>query len=138
MQLSDEEWRRTLTPEQYRVLREQGTETPFSSELVQEARNGTYACVACGTVLFTSADKYDSHIPGLEGWPSFADVAEAGKVEFKEDTKLGMTRTEVVCKKCGGHLGHVFNGDSDSSTGKHYCINAVCLQFEPKQNEGVS
>ncbi len=136
MQLSDEEWRRTLTPEQYRVLREQGTEAPFSGELVNETRDGVYACAACGTELFSSQDKYESKIPGLAGWPSFADVIESGKVELKADNTLGMQRTEVVCKNCGGHLGHVFDGDADSPTGQHYCINSVSLTFDPKK-EGV-
>ena len=136
MQMSDEEWRQKLTPDQYHVLREQGTEAPFSGKLVDENRTGMYACAACGTVLFSSKDKYESKLPGLAGWPSFADVIEAGKVELKEDNSLGMHRTEVVCKTCGGHLGHVFDGDPDSSTGQHYCINSVSLSFEPETEEG--
>jgi peptide-methionine (R)-S-oxide reductase len=135
MQLSDEEWRKKLTPEQYRVLREQGTEAPFSGELFKETRDGMYACAACGTTLFTSKDKYDSRLPGLDGWPSFADVIDAGKVELKDDSTLGMHRTEVICKTCGSHLGHVFDGDPDSSTGQHYCINSVSLAFQPQDTK---
>jgi peptide-methionine (R)-S-oxide reductase len=136
MQLSDEEWRRKLTPEQYRVLREQGTEAPFSGDLVNEDRDGVYTCAACGTELFRSQDKYESRMPGLAGWPSFADVITAGKVELRDDTSHGMQRTEVVCKNCGSHLGHVFDGDTDSPTGQHYCINSVCLQFKPGSDGG--
>lgn len=138
MYLSDEEWRKKLTPEQYRVLREQGTEAPFSGELFKESRHGMYSCAACGTTLFTSKDKYDSHLPGLDGWPSFANVIDAGTVELKDDNTLGMQRTEVVCKTCGSHLGHVFGGDPDSPTGKHYCINSVCLKFDPSNTEKVA
>lgn len=135
MQMSDDEWRRKLTPEQYRVLREQGTETPFSGDLVNETRDGVYACVACGAELFSSRHKYESSMAGLAGWPSFADVVEAGRVELKNDTSHGMQRTEVVCANCKSHLGHVFDGDSDSPTGKHYCINSVCLAFDPQVNK---
>lgn len=133
MELSDEEWRRTLTPEQYRVLRERGTEAPFSGDFANETRDGIYVCAACGAELFRSQDKYESKLPGLVGWPSFADVIDAGNVELKADNSHGMQRTEVVCKDCGGHLGHVFDGDADSPTGQHYCINSVSLKFDPKE-----
>jgi peptide-methionine (R)-S-oxide reductase len=131
MQLPDDEWKKKLTPEQYRVLRKKGTETPFSGKLLNEKGTGDYVCAACGTVLFTSDSKYDSSVPGLEGWPSFADVAGSGKVKLSEDKSLGMHRTEVTCKTCGSHLGHLFDDDS-SPTGQHYCINSVCLDFKKK------
>ena len=131
MQLSEEEWKSKLSPEQYKVLREKGTEAPFSGEFVMPKGNGTFTCIACGNVLFTGDTQYESRMPGLLGWPSFADVAHSDAVELKDDDSLGMHRTEVVCKKCGSHLGHVFDGDADSETGKHYCINSVCLKYEP-------
>lgn len=135
MNLNDNEWRKKLTPEQYTVLREKGTETPFSGEFVAPKGDGAFRCVGCDSVLFKSDSQYESRMPGLIGWPSFADVAQSGAVEFVEDASLGMHRTEVICKKCGGHLGHVFEGDSDSPTGKHYCINSVCLKFDPSDKK---
>lgn len=131
MQLTDEEWRQRLTPEQYAVLRQKGTEAPFSGELLNNDTPGEYHCAACGNLLFKSDTKYESDVPGLAGWPSFADVAQSDAVELADDTSHGTQRVEVICKKCGGHLGHVFEGDSDSPTGKHYCINSACLAFEP-------
>lgn len=132
MKLSEEEWRKRLTAEQYEVLRKKGTEVPFSGEFVLPKADGIYSCSACGNVLFKTDSQYESRLPGLMGWPSFADVAQSGAVDFVDDDSLGMQRTEVICKNCGGHLGHVFEGDPDSSTGKHYCINSVCLKFEPE------
>jgi peptide-methionine (R)-S-oxide reductase len=129
MELSDEEWRRKLTPEQYRVLREKGTEAPFSGKLLANHETGEYRCAACGKVLFTSAAKYDSDTPGLRGWPSFCEVAASGAVDLVDDTSSGMHRTEVACKTCGSHLGHLFD-DADSPTGKHYCINSNALDFK--------
>ncbi len=134
IQLSDEEWKQRLTPEQYRMLRQKGTEAPFTGALLNENRDGNFTCAACSTVLFSSHDKYESSVPGLAGWPSFADVIDAGKVELKDDSSFGMHRTEVVCKTCGGHLGHVFDGDPASPTGQHYCINSTCLAFEPSKS----
>ncbi len=136
MQLSEEEWKKKLTPEQYQVMRQKGTEAPFSGEFVLPGRNGSFSCVACGNVLFKSETQYESKLSGLIGWPSFADVAQSDSVDLVDDASLGMKRTEVLCKKCGSHLGHVFNGDSDSPTGKHYCINSVCLSVtsEEKNN----
>jgi peptide-methionine (R)-S-oxide reductase len=131
MKLSENEWKKKLTPEQYHILREKGTETPFSGELLHQDGNGDFACAACGAVLFTSDSKYDSTIPGLEGWPSFADVAKSDAVVLTDDTTFGMHRTEVTCKNCGSHLGHLFDDDS-SPTGKHYCINSVALDFQEK------
>jgi peptide-methionine (R)-S-oxide reductase len=130
-QLSDDEWKQKLTPEQYHVLREKGTEMPGTGELLQNDKTGDYTCAACGAVLFKSDTKYESDIPGLEGWPSFADVANGDSVELKEDNSLGMHRTEVVCKTCGGHLGHLFD-DASSPTNQHYCINSVALDFKEK------
>ena len=131
MRLTDEEWKKKLTPEQYKVLREQGTEAPFSGKFLEHSDNGMYVCVACGEQLFDSKEKYESDIPGLAGWPSFAEVVQAGKVELKEDNSLGMNRTEVICKNCGGHLGHLFD-DKGSPSGKHYCINSCSLDFKPE------
>jgi peptide-methionine (R)-S-oxide reductase len=131
MKLSEDEWKKKLTPEQYHILREKGTETPFSGKLLNQDADGNFVCAACGTVLFKSDSKYDSTIPGLEGWPSFADVAKSDAVELTDDTSFGMKRTEVTCKNCGSHLGHLFDDDS-SPTGKHYCINSVALDFQEK------
>lgn len=131
-QLSDDEWKQKLTPEQYHVLREKGTEAPGSGKLLQNDKTGDYACAACGTVLFKSDSKYESDIPGLEGWPSFADVAAGDAVVLTPDNSLGMSRTEVTCKTCGSHLGHLFD-DASSPTNQHYCINSVALDFKEKK-----
>ncbi len=128
-QLSDDEWRQKLTPEQYHVLREKGTEYPGTGELLHNDASGDYTCAACGTVLFKSDAKYKSDIPGLEGWPSFAEVASSDAVELKDDSSMGMQRTEAICKTCGGHLGHIFP-DASSPTNQHYCINSVALDFK--------
>lgn len=130
-QLTDDEWKQKLTPEQYKVLRERGTEAPFSGALLENRENGEYACAACGTVIFTSDAKYDSDAPGLAGWPSFSEVARSDAVTLQDDASLGMQRTEVVCKTCGSHLGHLFP-DDDSPSGQHYCINSVALAFNKK------
>ncbi len=128
---TDDEWKDKLTPEQYRVLREKGTEAPFTGKLLNEKGSGDYVCAACGALLFKSDAKYDSDVPGLAGWPSFAEVAASDTVELADDNSLGMHRTEVICKNCGSHLGHLFD-DGSSPTGKHYCINSVCLDFKDK------
>ncbi|MGH7202930.1 MAG: peptide-methionine (R)-S-oxide reductase MsrB [Candidatus Levyibacteriota bacterium] len=130
---SDEYWKEKLTPEQYHILREKGTERPGSGNLLQNEKTGDYMCAACGTVLFKSDSKYESTIPGLMGWPSFADVAKSDAVELVNDDTLGMRRTEVICKTCGGHLGHLFD-DSTSPTNQHYCINSAALKFKPKEH----
>ena len=132
MQLSDAEWKNKLTPEQYKVLRQKGTEAPFSGEHTNNTKDGMYTCAACGATLFSSESKHESKTPGLQGWPSFAEVAKGGSVKLVDDDSMGMHRVEAVCSNCGSHLGHVFEGVQDTPTGKHYCINSVCLKFQPK------
>lgn len=134
MNLSDKQWRTKLTPDQYKVLRQKGTEAPFSGRYLNHDKEGTYNCVACGAELFNSNAKYESTTPGLIGWPSFGDVIRSGAVKLQPDNSFGMERTEVVCANCGGHLGHLFD-DNSAQTGKHYCINSVCLDFKPGQNQ---
>jgi len=133
MDLTEEEWKKKLTPEQYRVLREKGTEAPGTGTHLTEDRDGDYTCAACGAVLFKSGTKFESDMPGLIGWPAFSEAAANDAVEFRDDSSLGMQRTEIVCKNCGSHLGHLFEGDQASPNGKHYCINSVCLNFEPQK-----
>lgn len=128
----NEKYTKKLTDEQKRVLVGRATEAPFTGKFVNHSEQGTYSCVACGTPLFDSETKFESKTPGLAGWPSFSDVLEKGNVELKEDKSLLMNRTEVVCKTCGGHLGHVFEAD-DSPNGTHYCINSCTLDFKPKK-----
>jgi len=128
---TDEELRKKLTPEQYHILREKGTEAPFSGKYLNHNEKGMYTCPVCGAELFTSDSMYESHIPGLEGWPSFAAAAKSGAIKLVDDNSLGMHRTEVLCANCGSHLGHLFD-DSGSPTGQHYCINSAALDFEPK------
>lgn len=123
---SDEEWRRQLTPEQYRVLREHGTEPAGTCALLHEKRSGAFACAGCGNVLFQSGPKFESGT----GWPSFFEPIE-GAVATSTDRSHFMTRTEVHCRRCGGHLGHVFE-DGPPPTGLRYCINGVALNFVPE------
>lgn len=123
---SEEEWRKALSPEEYRVLREKGTEAPFTGIYVNEHGTGAYHCRACGTLLFSSETKFDSG----SGWPSFTDPAIAAHIGTRVDESHGMVRTEVFCKTCGGHLGHVFNDEPKEAGGKRYCINSVALSFE--------
>ena len=130
-QVSDDEWKKKLTPEQYHVLRQKGTEAPFSGKLLQNKETGEYKCTACGQVIFKSDAKYESGQPGLSGWPSFSQVASSDSVDLVPDNSWGMDRTEVVCKNCGGHLGHLFD-DPDSPSGKHYCVNSCALDFFKK------
>lgn len=122
---SEEQWRRELTPEQYRVLREKGTEAPFSGEYDELFEPGTYRCAGCGTELFASEAKYDSGC----GWPAFSAPAGEDAVEDETDVSHGMIRTEVLCASCGGHLGHVFP-DGPQPTGLRYCINSAALTFD--------
>jgi peptide-methionine (R)-S-oxide reductase len=124
IQKTDQEWKKTLTPEQFQVLRKHGTERPHTSPLNKEYGEGTYACAACGTPVFTSITKFDSGT----GWPSFYQPIEEG-IDTTTDRSFFMTRVEVHCKNCGGHLGHVFN-DGPAPTGKRYCINGVSLKFD--------
>jgi methionine-R-sulfoxide reductase len=127
----EDKWREKLTPAQYKILREKGTEAPYSGKLLYNDKKGEYNCAACGRLLFKSDAKYESNVPGLEGWPSFSTVADSKAVELKEDNSLGMNRTEVICKTCGSHLGHIFD-DSSSPSGQHYCINSAALDFKEK------
>jgi len=129
MDISEDEWKQKLTPEQYHVLREKGTEVPGTGDLLYNKEDGMYVCAACGQPLFSSETKYDSTTPGLIGWPSFSEAASNDAIELRDDNTLGMHRTEVVCKNCGGHLGHLFD-DESSPNGKHFCINSVSLNFE--------
>jgi peptide-methionine (R)-S-oxide reductase len=123
---TEEEWRKLLTPEQYRILREKGTEYAFTGKYWDTKTPGTYSCAGCGQVLFTSDSKFDSGC----GWPSFDRAAEGVTIEEHRDTSLGMVRVEVVCPRCGGHLGHVFP-DGPTETGMRYCINSASIDLKP-------
>ncbi|MBI4948092.1 peptide-methionine (R)-S-oxide reductase MsrB [Candidatus Berkelbacteria bacterium] len=127
---SEKDWREQLTPEQFEILRLKGTDAPFSGEFVDFDEKGVYSCAACGKRLFMSDTKYDSHC----GWPSFYDVANSGSIELTRDSSHGMIRTEVTCKNCGGHLGHLFDDGPQDKGGKRYCINSTSLKFNRKQS----
>ena len=121
---TEEEWQKALTPEQHKVLREKGTEAPFSGKLLHADKDGTYTCVACGNPLFSSDAKFESGT----GWPSF-DQAIQGAVKQVPDNAHGMSRTEIICSRCGSHLGHVFD-DGPTKTGRRFCLNSVCLDLD--------
>lgn len=127
VQKTEEEWKKELTPDQYAILRQKGTERPFTGEYNNFYEKGTYVCAACGTKLFESGTKFDGHC----GWPSF-DKAIPGTVEYHKDVSHGMIRTEILCANCGGHLGHVFD-DGPTETGDRYCVNSISLKFVPEK-----
>ncbi len=129
---TEEDWKKVLTPEQFRVLREKGTEMPFTGKLLGNKSRGVYVCAGCGNELFLSDAKYDSG----SGWPSFYEPASEGSVEERADDGLFTRRVEVVCSNCGGHLGHVFD-DGPEPTGKRYCINSVALDFKDSAQSKV-
>ena len=124
---SEQEWQEALTPEQYHILREHGTERAFTGRYWNMKEDGTYTCAGCGAELFKSDTKFDSGC----GWPSFYAAADSGKVTARDDFSFGMHRIEVLCSRCGGHLGHVFD-DGPEPTGQRYCINSASLQFHNK------
>ena len=123
---SDEEWKASLSPEQYRILRKKGTEPPFTGKYVHATADGIYRCGACGAELFSSDTQFDSG----SGWPSFTEPAVAANVALETDRSLGMARTEVRCAACGSHLGHVFD-DGPAPTGQRFCINSLALELDP-------
>jgi len=122
---TDEEWKKVLNPDQYEVLREKGTEAPFSGKYYLHKEKGVYVCAGCGNELFKSDTKFDAGC----GWPSFSDVLDSTKVVYMKDKTHGMMRTEITCSNCGGHLGHVFD-DGPAPTGLRYCINSVSIEFK--------
>jgi len=128
--MNEDKIKKKLKPEEYEVLRKGGTEVPFTGKFLDNKEKGTYKCKVCGGALFSSDTKFDSQT----GWPSFTDVISNQNVITKEDTSHGINRVEVLCKNCGSHLGHVFPDGPEDRGGKRYCINSVCLEFEPEQN----
>jgi methionine-R-sulfoxide reductase len=125
---TEEEWKNTLSPDQYRVLREKGTEAPYTGKYYLNKEKGVYVCAACGNELFTSDMKFESSC----GWPSFDKEIAGGKIKTIIDTSHGMVRTEIVCAKCGSHLGHLFD-DGPTATGERYCVNSISLNFKKEE-----
>jgi peptide-methionine (R)-S-oxide reductase len=129
VQKTDQEWRSELSPEQFHVLREKGTEPAWTGALLDEHDPGLFRCAGCGAMLFRSDDKFDSG----SGWPSFNRAAEEGIIEEHPDHSYGSVRTEIICSKCGGHLGHVFP-DGPGPTGLRYCVNSLAIEFDPEKD----
>ncbi len=132
VQKTEEQWKKDLSPEKYYVLREKGTERPYTGRLLMNKDKGVYKCAACGNELFTDSMKFDSHC----GWPSFDREIAGGKIRVHEDRTHGMRRTEITCAKCGGHLGHVFE-DGPTETGLRYCVNSLSLEFVSEDNQTI-
>jgi peptide-methionine (R)-S-oxide reductase len=133
VKLTDQEWRQRLTPEQFRILREKGTEPPFINMFVNEKSDGIYRCAACGNPLFSSETKYDSR----SGWPSFWEPISPDAVRFEEDRSFGMVRIEVLCARCDGHLGHLFD-DGPNPTGMRYCMNSLAMDLDRNETSDES
>lgn len=131
--MASDEWKDKLTPEQYHILREKGTEAPGTGKLLHNDKTGDYTCGACGQVVFKSDTKFESSMPGLIGWPAFSAAASEGAVKLQDDDSMGMHRTEIVCSNCGSHLGHLFEDDPSSPNGQHFCINSAALDFKEQQ-----
>ncbi len=128
---TEDQWREKLTPEQYRIMREKGTEAPFTGKYHDSHEKGMFVCAACGNELFSSDTKFDSGT----GWPSFTDPVNRKNIEFREDLSGGMQRVEVLCKNCQAHLGHVFNDGPADKGGQRYCINSACLNLKKENSE---
>ncbi len=129
--MNEEDWKKKLTPKQYKILREKGTEMAFTGKYYKNHESGMYVCGACGQELFSSDTKFDSG----SGWPSFTDPVNRENVELKLDTSHGMNRVEVICKNCGSHLGHVFDDGPKDKGGKRFCINSCALDFKKKEDK---
>lgn len=127
MKISEQEWRKRLTEEEYKVTRQKGTERPFTGELLHNKQSGDYTCTCCGNTVFTSEAKFDSGC----GWPSFSAQSDEKNVSYVSDDSLGMRRVEIICKHCDAHLGHVFE-DGPAPSGQRYCVNSLSIKFQPK------